>query len=65
MSTTPATADSWYIRDAEGRIIGHRDACAYPGCQEKHEDGGVFCASHSEGARLHWAADRYGWGIPA
>ena len=55
----------WYIRDAKGRIIGHRDTCAFHGCAAKHEAGDIFCAEHVKGARAAWAADRHGWGCPA
>jgi len=54
---------TWYIRDADGRIIGHTDECAWGTCAEKHIEGGIYCAPHDVEAAKHYAADRAGWGI--
>lgn len=57
--------DDWYTRDEEGAITGHTDKCAYPGCPDNHEEGGVRCEAHEAEAKMHNAHDRNGWGIPA
>lgn len=65
---------AWHIRNAEGRIIGHKDTCAAAcngvngidadgNCATKAAEGSIFCTEHEPAARSAWASDRQGHGI--